>query len=251
MSDVTNNGNDPAVRDSTGTIQDQSPKSETKDTTTTTTPDTTKDQTQDKGKSEGDQSKKDDQSTSDDKSLLGKKDDEKKDDKKPAGAPEKYEDFKLPEGVALEAESLTKAQELFKGLNLSQEQAQSLVDFHVNALKQAEEGPAKEWSDQNKKWREEVAADQSLGPRLGEIKQNYSKMLDAIGDAALRKSFEEMVEYTGAGNNPTFIKMMDKLSAYFTEGKSVQGGKPASVREPGKASGPGAAAMYPGLTTAS
>lgn len=247
MSDVTQ-GNEAEVRDQTGTIQDQSPPPPTKDTTSTTTQLTEKDTTE-KAKPEGDQSKKDDQSK-DDTSLLGKEDD-KKDDNKAEGAPEKYEDFKLPEGVTLEAESLTKAQELFKGLGLSQEAAQSLVDFHVNVLKAVEDSPAKEWSDQQTKWQAEVRADPTLGPRLSEIKANYSKMLSAMGDPALEKSFHEMVEFTGAGNNPTFIKMMDKLSAHFTEGKSVQGGKPAQVREPGKASGPGAAAMFPGLPNAS
>src|SRR6266403_1426137 len=47
------------------------------------------------------------------------------------GAPEAYTDFTLPEGVKLEGETLKSAQELFKDLNLPQDGAQRLVDFHL------------------------------------------------------------------------------------------------------------------------
>src|SRR5712671_3512851 len=45
-----------------------------------------------------------------------------------AGAPEKYEDFKLPEGVELAPEAVAEVSTLFKELGLSQANAQKLVD---------------------------------------------------------------------------------------------------------------------------
>lgn len=234
MTDVTQ-GNQTELRTDQGEIKDQTPKLDT-------TSSETKPEQKPEAKTE---LKPEDKSKDDGKPLLGK-DDEKKEEAK--GAPEKYEDFKLPEGVALQPESLAEATALFKEINVSQGDAQKLVDFHVKTLKAAEEGPAKEWSDQQKKWRDEIAADTTLAPRLPEIKTNFSKMLSAVQDPALEKDFREMVEFTGAGNNPSFIKMMDKLSQHFTEGKVVKAGdKPAPVNEPGKATGTGAKALYPNL----
>lgn len=44
------------------------------------------------------------------------------------GAPEKYEDFKMPEGTELDAEVGAAFQGVAKELNLSQEQAQGFLD---------------------------------------------------------------------------------------------------------------------------
>src|SRR5258706_11787563 len=49
----------------------------------------------------------------------------------PAGAPEAYTDFTLPEGVKLEGETLKAATELFRELGLPQANAQRLVDLHL------------------------------------------------------------------------------------------------------------------------
>jgi hypothetical protein len=46
------------------------------------------------------------------------------------GAPEKYEDFKVPEGFTLDKALVEKAAPVFKELGLSQEKAQKLVDFY-------------------------------------------------------------------------------------------------------------------------
>lgn len=243
MTDVTQ-GNSEAARTATGEMIDQTPKVETKDTTSSST---NQDPPKQETKVEPDPSKKDDPSKSPDdksKSLLADDKDKKEEVK---GAPEKYEDFKLPEGITLQEESLKEATAVFKEFGISQEGAQKLVDFHVKAVTEANEGPLKTWQDQQTAWRKEVADDPQLGPRLPEIKTNYSRMLDGLGDPALSTAFKEMVEFTGAGNNPTFIRMMDKISSHFSEGKPLQGGKPAPVAQPGKATGPGPGAMYPGL----
>src|SRR5215469_13319641 len=61
---------------------------------------------------------------------------------KPAeGAPEKYSDFKVPEGYQLDPEVNTKASDLFKSMGLSQDSAQKLVDFYTAETKEAFEAP--------------------------------------------------------------------------------------------------------------
>src|SRR5882762_10933205 len=51
-------------------------------------------------------------------------------EKPPAGAPEKYEDFKLPDGYKMDETASKEVTAMFKELNLSQDQAQKLVDYY-------------------------------------------------------------------------------------------------------------------------
>jgi len=50
---------------------------------------------------------------------------------KPEGAPEKYEAFKVPEGVTIDETAATEFGALAKELNLTQENAQKLVDYQI------------------------------------------------------------------------------------------------------------------------
>src|SRR6266403_5217690 len=68
------------------------------------------------------------------------------------GAPETYTDFTLPEGVKLEGETLKSAQELFKALNLPQDGAQRLVDFHLGQIRAATEASSKAYEDMRSAW---------------------------------------------------------------------------------------------------
>src|SRR6266436_2405621 len=66
----------------------------------------------------------------------------KTEDKRPdAGAPEKYGDFKLPDGYQFDQASLDQATTLFKEAGLSQEAAQKMVDFYAANSLQAAEAP--------------------------------------------------------------------------------------------------------------
>jgi hypothetical protein len=56
-------------------------------------------------------------------------DDKPKEEAQPVGAPEKYEDFKLPEGMPVNKEMTEGFKSVAKKLNLTQSQAQDLVDF--------------------------------------------------------------------------------------------------------------------------
>src|SRR5882757_4179495 len=96
-----------------------------------------------------------------------------KDEPKPAEppkAPEKYADFKVPDGVKLEGETLTAATTLFRELNLPQDGAQKLVDFHTKALAKAGSDPVDAWGAMVKEWGEKTSADPDIGPRLKEVK---------------------------------------------------------------------------------
>ncbi len=164
------------------------------------------------------------------------------------GAPETYTDFTLPEGVKLEGETLKSAQELFKALNLPQDGAQKLVDFHLGQIRAATEASSKAYEDMRADWQAKSKADSEIGPHMAKIKENVGRLYDAIGDAKLVGEFKQIMDLTGAGDNPAFIKVLNKLSSFVTEGHHVTGAQPSKFGQtpPGTGERPSTAhALYP------
>ncbi len=179
-------------------------------------------------------------------SLLNEKDGPKA----PAGAPETYKDFTVPEGFELDPEVSKEAQDIFRKANLSQEQAQELVNFYTKHTKEAFEAPFNAYLDQREQWRNEIKADPVLGGKLDQVRAAIGRTIDSLGDPALINAFRQAMDTTGAGDNPAFIRAFYKLSERLSEGQPVQGGGPAPTgqRPPGAATRPSAAqAIYPHL----
>lgn len=179
-----------------------------------------------------------------DKSLLNKKE-----PAKPEGAPEKYEDFKLPEGYELDKASAEKATAAFKNMGLSQAQAQDLINLYAETSLEAEQAPYKAYADMREGWRNELKADPDIGSKLPQVKEAIGRAFNAINDPALEKSFREVMDLTGAGDHPAFAKMFYKLAEAYTEGRHVAGKGPsaASQKKPGQGEPTAAQALYPDL----
>lgn len=158
------------------------------------------------------------------------------------GAPDSYSAFTLPEGFEANEEVMTEAQGIFKELGLPQAGAQKLVDLYSKVSSQAAEAPFKLWTDTQRTWVDEIKADPEIGGKLGQVKSTVAKALDGLGDAKLAQSFREAMDFTGAGNNPAFIRTLYKLAQKVTEGQHVGG---AALGKPKPASA--AQAMYPDL----
>lgn len=171
---------------------------------------------------------------------------------KPEGAPEKYEDFKVPEGFEFEPEGLKAAQDLFKSLNLPQAAAQQIVDLHAKELKAALEASVNEVDNMREGWRKEILADPEIGGKLKEVKATVGRAIDQHLGATLGPAFREAMDLTGAGDHPAFIRGFYKFAQLVTEGRHVSGGGPSEhgQRAPGRPAGTGAAAMYPNLPSA-
>lgn len=144
-----------------------------------------------------------------------------------AGAPDKYEDFKVPEGIKLEGETLTAAQGLFKGLGLTQEAAQSLVDFHTKQMTEAANAPVTAYNEMRDGWKAATSADPELGPKAAAIKENIGRAYDTLGDPKLVADFKEAMNLTGVGDHPAFIKVLNKWATQVTEGRNVRAGGPS------------------------
>ena len=175
-------------------------------------------------------------------------------DKKEAkdGAPEKYEDYKLPDGLTLDSETRSKADTLFKSLGLSQEGAQSLVDFYGDAIAKVAAAPVDAYKTLTSEWRTEAESHPDLRGKLGpgqEINVRIAKALDGLGDSKLASDFRSIMDLTGAGNHPAFIRVLDKLAQRVTEGTHVAGNGPSKDGQSARPSAPptAAAAMWPNL----
>lgn len=161
-----------------------------------------------------------------DKPKEGEKPKDGKDAK--SVVPEKYEDFKLPDGVSVDAKQHEGFKTLAKDLGLSQEGAQKLVDQHVNALKEAVEGPGKRWAELQTTWQNEVKADAEIGgDNFVAMKTSVARAIDKHGTPGLR----DALNLTGAGNNPDIIKFIHRLSKGQGEGTAVAGTKPAAAQK--------------------
>jgi len=166
----------------------------------------------------------------------------------PAGAPTEYAQFTVPEGYELDATVSTEASKIFKELNLPQAAAQRLVDFYTAKTTESANQPYQAWNDMQEKWVTQVKNDPQMGPRLNEIKTTISRAIDGLNDPKLAQDFREAMDFTGAGNNPAFIKAFWKLSEKLTEGGHVSGNGPSPQGQRRQGEVPSAArAMYPNL----
>jgi hypothetical protein len=164
------------------------------------------------------------------------------------GVPETYSQFNTPEGYVLDDGIVKEIQPMFKAMGLTQDNAQKLVDYYVNKTTESQNAPFQLWSDTQEKWVKEVKSDPVLGPRLDEVKTTISRAIDGLNDPKLAQQFREAMDYTGAGNNPAFIRAFWKLAQQVTEGRHVVGNGPSPQGQRRSGETPSAAqAMYPNL----
>lgn len=143
----------------------------------------------------------------------------------PAGAPEKYEEFKLPDGYKLDAEVNTTVQALFKEMNLSQDQAQKLVDFYAKSGLEASTAPYKAWADLQKSWSTEIT--DRFGTKAETMRTDINGAITAALPPKLANAFRTALDLTGAGTNPDIVEALSIFTAPFVEGKPVVPGRPS------------------------
>lgn len=147
-----------------------------------------------------------------------KQDDEKapKDneaDKPAEGAPEKYEEFKAPEGTMLDAAVMQQFGEVAKELNLPQDKAQDVVNkmAPIMVRRQMEQiaGISKQWAEKS-----------SNNPEIAEHLNDIARIRDMFGkgtDGNLDPDIAEFIN-SPAGNHPGVLKLLARVGARFGEG---------------------------------
>lgn len=137
-------------------------------------------------------------------------------DKGKGGAPEKYGDFKLPDGVEMDKTMLEGFLPIAKELNLSQEQAQKLVDFQSQFVAHAAKANQEAWDAMQADWVNAAKADKDIGgPAFNENVGFASKAIKQFGTPELRAALDA----TGVGNHPEFIRVFAKIGKAMSEDK--------------------------------
>lgn len=157
----------------------------------------------------------------DDKPADGDKPADKSEDEeqKQEGAPEKYE-FTAGEGVELDADALKDFEPVARDLNLTNEQAQKLVDAYPKILAGVQQRQAEAWQKQTEGWAETVKADKEIGgDKLTANLSAAQRALDQFGGPALK----EYLDSTGLGNHPELVKTFVKIGKAMSEDGMVDG----------------------------
>lgn len=145
----------------------------------------------------------------------GKKPEEQK---KPEGAPEAYE-FKAPEGSELDKAAVEQFEPIARELNLSQEQAQKLVDLYgAKVMPQLMKQQADTWQKQVADWGTATKEDKEIGGEKFEANLTRAKQaMDKFATPQLR----EFLETSGMGNHPELIRVFVKVGAAMSEDSLV------------------------------
>ncbi|EHX1545265.1 peptidase [Escherichia coli] len=138
---------------------------------------------------------------------------------KQEGAPEKYE-FTAGEGVELDTEALKDFEPVARDLNLTNEQAQKLVDAYPKILAGVQQRQAEAWQAQTEQWAADVKADKEIGgDKLTANLSAAQRALDLFGTPELK----EYLNTTGLGNHPDLVKTFVKIGKAMSEDGMVDG----------------------------
>ncbi len=142
-------------------------------------------------------------------------------EKKPEGAPEKYE-FTPAEGQQLDAAALEQFEPIARELNLTNDQAQKMVDLYGSQiLPMVQKQQAEAWQLTTEQWAADVKADKEIGgDKLTANIGVAQRALDTFGTPDLK----EYLNSTGLGNHPGLIKFCVKVGQAMSEDKVVTGG---------------------------
>lgn len=133
--------------------------------------------------------------------------------------------FTLPDDIKVDPKALTGFTEFATKANLSQEDAQAMLDLHVGQVKATAEALSTaisaQWKTTIDGWKEEIEKDPDLGGANREkALATIGRALDDYGSPEARQAFDS----TGAGWNPAIVRMIYKMSSALTEGGPVQAG---------------------------
>ena len=126
----------------------------------------------------------------------------------------------MPEGVEVDAAAMELFTPLAKELNLSQEQAQKLVDYdNARAQAQADASWA-EWNATQTEWRDATKTDKEIGgAAMNDTIGHAKSFLTQFGTPALT----EALEATGMGNHPEVVRAFARAGKAMAEDSFVIG----------------------------
>jgi hypothetical protein len=130
-----------------------------------------------------------------------------------AAVPEKYE-FKLPDGLTMDAAGLAKYEATFRDLGLTNDQAQRLVGQYAEQVVQQQKGLEAELTKQTEEWATEIRNDPEFGgAKFDATVATAQKAIGHFGTPELK----QWLEVTGAMNHPGLVKAFAKIGRAMSE----------------------------------
>jgi len=146
-------------------------------------------------------------------------------------APEKYE-FKAPDGSEFKPEVMKEFEGVAKALDLSQEDAQKVVDAMAPKIRDAQ---VAQFEATKTEWTNNAKTDKEFGgAKLNENLVVAEKALTAFGTPELR----QLLVDTGLGNHPEIIRAFFRAGQKISSGNLVIGGEAPGEKD-------AAATLYP------
>ncbi len=146
-----------------------------------------------------------------------------KPDEGKVGAPEAYADFTIPEGITVNDSAISSFKEVAKNLNLTQEQAQGLVDLQTKIMQEASTKQEETFNTLQDEWVDTAKADKEIGgEHFNENVAVANKALKAFGTPELN----DVLDFTGAGNHPEVIRFFYRIGKAIGEDKLHVGSNP-------------------------
>ena len=140
-------------------------------------------------------------------------------EKKPEGAPEKYE-LNMKEGFAWDEATAAAVTPMFQELGLSNEQAQKLADFHMDAMQKFQSSQIEKFHAIQAAELEAAKTDPEVGgAKLQESLGFAAKAMDAYGG----QEFRQALATHGMANNVTMLKFLAKVGRELTGDHFVKG----------------------------
>ena len=150
----------------------------------------------------------------------------KVDETKPETPPEKYE-LKLPDQSPVDPKRLEAIAAEAKAANMTQEQAQSLVEREHRMMTDL----IQSHQDRINGWMKESIADKEIGgPEISRNIEMAKRLVDTFGSPLLKKQLED----SGMGQHPELLRLFVRLGKAYGEDRLVTGaqGVPAKKASP-------------------
>jgi hypothetical protein len=169
-----------------------------------------------------------------------------------AAEPIKYE-FKFPETLKPEAKAISDLSDVFNEGKVAPEVAQKIIDIGSKALTDYAENLRREqmkvFADTRADWRKEVMASEDLGGAGHETAMGaVARMRDLLASdhrpgtqeyESDMKELNDFMRYTGAGDNPVFLRLLHRAARFFDEPSLPPPGgnpPPSNGQRPGRRS---------------
>ena len=147
------------------------------------------------------------------------------------GAPAEYTDFTLPDGMEVDKELMEGFLPLAKEFDLTQADAQKLIDLQAASMVKVGTAQEEAWATQVKTWRDETKMDKEIGgDKLAETLGLAKQGLDKLGTPELGK----LLDTTGLGNNLAFVRFFAKVGKEVTDDNINPGNPSGEAVDPAK-----------------